>query len=158
MSLRTTVTDFQFQCFAPDHSNVSVTPFCLAEVHCVVLGEYWMVGVPVMDIPGDKMNEKLETFQNYSFSDLNKLAEAGGFSIEATAGAVIAIPPGMIVLTVNPTSWSIGVRYSILARDHYKEVQMSLECMLQTYSYLRESDYFTIKELLDAEHRRERAT
>ena len=100
------------------------------------------------------MSEKLDAFQKYSFGDLNKMAEACGFSIVATAGAVIAVPPGMIILTTSPNNWSIGVRYSILARSHYKEVSMTLECMLQTYPYLKESDYFTVKELMDAEYRR----
>ena len=100
------------------------------------------------------MSEKLDTIHNYSFSYLKNMAEAGGFSIEATAGAVIAVPPGMIILTTSPNNWGIGVRYSILARSHYKEVSMTLECMLQTYPYLKESDYFTVKEPMDAEYRR----
>ena len=48
----------------------------------------------------------------------------------------------------------MGVRYSILARNHYRQASESLECMLQTYPYLKESDYFTVKELMDAEYRR----
>ena len=100
------------------------------------------------------MGEKLEAVQKLSFSDLKKMAEAGGFRVEATGGAIIAVPPGMMVLTTSHNCWSIGVRYSTLARSRYKEVSMSSECMLQTYPYLKNSDYNIVKELLDAEHRR----
>ena len=46
------------------------------------------------------------------------------------------------------------MRYSILGRNRYKEVTMSSECMLQTYPYLQEFDYFPVTEPMDAEYRR----
>jgi hypothetical protein len=137
--LKKAVVDFQTLITVADFHSINVTPFCLPEVHACTGGSYWLVGVRADAIGGDTMASRIDKLRGMRWLDLMASVGSSGLAVNIFAGDVVAIPAGMVVLTIADEKDGCEViRWSVLTG------------MLQSYSYLEATDYSTVKTLLEA--------
>ena len=74
-----------------------------------------------------------------------------GFAVHVCRNAIVAIPAGMIVITLNLSeSHAAALRWSVMAPAEYEPVHKTLLGMLQAFPYLKNTDYETMIGLLEA--------
>lgn len=74
-----------------------------------------------------------------------------GFAHHLVEGQVLAVPAGMIVLTLGPKDrHCIMVRWSTLRAQDFEAAHKVLLAMLQDYPYLGGTDHETLKDLMQA--------
>ena len=95
---------------------------------------------------------KLASLTNMICPEMHEVVGKGGFLARLPAGEVVAIPPGLIVVTVpigDVKDHHAVVRYSTFNKNDNIAVRSLLVDMMQSYSYLENTDYQTVKSLLE---------
>jgi hypothetical protein len=103
-------------------------------------------------IKGETMISKIEFLNSIAtLAELLELARTAGFAVTVKKGDIVAIPPGVLMVTVSqPKDVTVTIRWSIMRGGDYKDVRETITTMMQSYSYLEQTDYRTIKVLMEA--------
>lgn len=150
-SLKKGVVDYQVAAICSGYQNVSVASFCLPEVRACVKGAHWVVGLDFDSLDGESIRAKLASVHKMSWGDLMGAMSPKGFAHNLVEGQVLAVPAGMIVLTLGPKDGHcIMVRWSTLRAQDFEAAHKVLLAMLQDYPYLGGTDYETLKDLMQA--------
>ena len=146
------VTDYQFINMEEGYNNINVTPFCVPEVQCcITAGPYYLVGVLAEAIAGDSITAKFAKVHQMTWEALLELVHRSGFAVKVDNEDVIAIPAGFIIIThVRKGAEPTSLRWGVMSGSAYPRAHAILTDMLQSFPYLKNTDYNLMGGLMEA--------
>ena len=148
--LRAAVKDMQITRALGPWWAINVTSFGLGEVRAIIEGAMFLYGVRADAVHGNNFAEKANTIAQSSGQAFKSMVAASGFSVTANAGAVVAIPPGYILVQFQPrTSDSpLFVRWSVLREDEKPTAKSTITDFMQGFPWLKGTEYQSVFDLL----------
>ena len=155
------VVNYQITRTVPYHSGINVTSFCFGEVRLQLVGTYALFGMRVSELPGGGYTEKNKRLHDLSVDAFKEAVNQYGFSILVKKGSLIYIPPGYTVLSISdggtladvlvPDEHPTHLRWSVYHDSHAKVVQETINELLQQFPWLKDTEYYTLFDLLSPE-------
>lgn len=89
---------------------IGLTHFACMECRCLTVGRQDTMGVPVQDVPGNDMKEKLVWLYAASNPQLIDVVRAKGWYLRQTTAEAVLVPSGCFILSCSSEEAAYGVR------------------------------------------------
>lgn len=123
------------------HHHVGPSPWGLPEAFFVIEGTMSIGALPLHKVKGDTFLAKLAYLKSAPKKDLVDLLRVGGASATASAGSLVVIPPGNIVITHASTK-AAGIRQSIdPLNESYAPIVECVRLLLESYPAMQKTAY-----------------